>query len=147
MEIWIYINIARYIKQRSQLWLRIMIGFGYMLPTIWGYRSVGGFTFCNIYVCTGYNLPILGEYMSVENILNIYIEIPRLKQRNSRSRLEAWDWKKEFQSGSLIIISEQVRKPRSYASSKLWPTDSLTRVKSRATSVAKKVFGRAEKLL
>ena len=33
---------------------------------------------------------------------------------------------------------EQARKPRSYASSKLRPTESLTGVKCRATSVAKK---------
>ena len=36
-----------------------------------------------------------------------------------------------------LIVGEQARKPRSYASSKLWLTRSLTGVKCRATSVAK----------
>ena len=36
--------------------------------------------------------------------------------------------------------TKQARKPRSYASSKLRPSDLLTGVKCRATSVAKKIL-------
>ena len=49
-------------------------------------------------------------------------------------------WCYAFGILSQIFINEikQARKPRSYASPKLWPSDLLTGVKCRATSVAKK---------
>ena len=52
----------------------IYIGIGYIIPTIGGNVSVGGFlcalecTFCNIFIFIGYMLPTFGEYMSVEYI-------------------------------------------------------------------------------
>ena len=53
----------------------IYIGIGYIIPTIGGNVSVGGFlcalecTFCNIYRCIGYMLPTFGEYTSVGRFL------------------------------------------------------------------------------
>ena len=45
---------------------------------------------------------------------------------------------KEDECGAeIFVLHKQARKPRSYASSKLLPTHSLTGVKCRATSVAK----------
>ena len=45
----------------------------------------------------------------------------------------------------LLAIQKQARKPRSYASLKLRPTYLLARVKSRATSVAKKTVPEAQR--
>ena len=67
-----------------------------------------------------------------------------LDQRSELWKVDRWEKAERPKAGkvrgfNLLFTLQQARKPRSYASPKLRPTDPLTGVKCRATSVAKNI--------